>query len=666
MSTTKTTISSKLVLLVLVLAISQCYSLGITPNTQHIQPYIDSYVRALNQLDQSGRHPSTYHEHNGHKCTHDSHSHYHESNINILPGSKSVAANLKSVNYERHSMAAVAEVQPHPVRIMLNTTYLNNGSQPSACYSVGQTVAIGKGASRGACKMDDESFVPCTWTCTAEDVITPELVALIKETIMPTILQTFTHYLTTNGSDTTTIFKIVECDDTRIIIDQRNGFSGDYALYVTAHPNFPSVIATGGLCALFEDDGPAAGFLNFNPLKFAAFAKSGTSGQTWMSFLGVSIHESVHALGFSQYLFQNYLDRSTRAKYSYPIVTTQLYNGMTPSGESYQRPRYFLSSPTVLAITKSHFNCDQMPGAELENRGSNTSSHWKATAFGEEIMLGFALPVYPLSNLTLAALYDSGWWGLSNLTGVDPLVWGRNKGCAFAMEPCSPATWNFTGYWNDTAATSKYSTYGCTATRSGVGTWAARNYSGTYELKPYEQHFSQSPYLGFYLPFRDYCVSNDVVFLNSNYYCSDVTVKNTSQYEQFGPQSRCFDSQATSGSPVRPTCYPQKCSEDNTLMIQVNGEWNSCANTPSFTSSGVTVYCPDKSYTFCDRLLFASPPSNVPVVPTSPPLPNITSSNPTLTPTTTTTTNKPSAGGILSTGSAWIIVTISLIFTLLN
>lgn len=40
------------------------------------------------------------------------------------------------------------------------------------------------------------------------------------------------------------------------------------------------------------------------------------------------------------------------------------------------------------------------------------------------------------SNFTLALLEDSGWYK-PTYKNVDPVIWGKNKGCTF-IEKCSP------------------------------------------------------------------------------------------------------------------------------------------------------------------------------------------------------------------------------------
>lgn len=41
-----------------------------------------------------------------------------------------------------------------------------------------------------------------------------------------------------------------------------------------------------------------------------------------------------------------------------------------------------------------------------------------------------------ISNFTLAVLKDTNWYKITNESRVDPLFWGRNKGCDFPIKAC--------------------------------------------------------------------------------------------------------------------------------------------------------------------------------------------------------------------------------------
>ncbi|EFA78560.1 hypothetical protein PPL_09212 [Heterostelium album PN500] len=533
----------------------------------------------------------------------------------------------------------------HPLNIFMNTTYLNGGD-PQTCYSVGQSVVVGQGTPKGPCDRTNPSF-PCTWTCESVDVVTPGLVALITQTILPNLNKTFATYLTANGDGNTTIpnqNKQLSCVGEMITLPpQPFTFQGDFMLYITAHPNTPRSIANGAMCVLFANEGPAIGFLNLNPMNFSSFVNQDQYNSTWNILMGVAIHETTHALGFTPSLYKQFIDRSTEKPYNYSIAVQQDYQGVTPSGQTYTRPRWYIVSPMVKAIARTHFNCDSLIGAELENIGANNyTSHWKATTFGEELMLGFALPVGPLSNLTLALLYDSGWFGLANLDKVEPLVWGKNKGCGFA-EVCNSTTWNFPGYWNETQAKGSSSDSYCTATRSGVGNSYIQDYQ-TLLPKEY-QHFAD-PELGSTQSFRDYCLVTDIIYsapFGANYYCNDeqMSFYPNSQYETFGQGSRCLEYFNTTSNTYKPSCFQQRC-DGKTLMVAVNNQWLACPDGQEVTFSAANnliIKCPT-DYFFCEGDAFPTEPSDQPTNPTNPPVtsgfPNITN-NPTLTPTTSTT-----------------------------
>ena len=65
----------------------------------------------------------------------------------------------------------------------------------------------------------------------------------------------------------------------------------------------------------------------------------------------------------------------------------------------------YLSTPTVAAVVRSHFNCPSLPGAELENQsggGSCFGSHWERRLFPTEYMNSYLSHSPVFSALTLA------------------------------------------------------------------------------------------------------------------------------------------------------------------------------------------------------------------------------------------------------------------------
>uniref|UniRef100_A0A914GTQ9 Leishmanolysin-like peptidase n=1 Tax=Globodera rostochiensis TaxID=31243 RepID=A0A914GTQ9_GLORO len=86
---------------------------------------------------------------------------------------------------------------------------------------------------------------------------------------------------------------------------------------------------------------------------------------------------------------------------------------------------------------RTHFGCDRLEGAELENQGGDGTAmtHWEKRLFENEAMTGTHTqnPVY--SRITLALMEDSGWYR-ANYSIAERLHWGHKLGCSFAMKSC--------------------------------------------------------------------------------------------------------------------------------------------------------------------------------------------------------------------------------------
>ena len=98
---------------------------------------------------------------------------------------------------------------------------------------------------------------------------------------------------------------------------------------------------------------------------------------------------------------------------------------------------FVISTPNVVREVRAHFNCSKLEGAELENQGEDGTylSHFEKRLFENEAMTGTHTqnPIY--SRITLAVMEDTGWYKV-NYSLAQPLEWGKNLGCDFAMRSC--------------------------------------------------------------------------------------------------------------------------------------------------------------------------------------------------------------------------------------
>jgi hypothetical protein len=121
-------------------------------------------------------------------------------------------------------------------------------------------------------------------------------------------------------------------------------------------------------------------------------------------FSEVFLHELTHALGFLGGMFQYYpggLENTIKNKKIRGIERT------------------IMITPKVVEHAKKYFNCDSIEGVELEDQGGTGSSgsHWE-----QRILLGeyMGAVIYQeemvISEFTLAALEDSGWYKVNFLS----------------------------------------------------------------------------------------------------------------------------------------------------------------------------------------------------------------------------------------------------------
>lgn len=201
---------------------------------------------------------------------------------------------------------------------------------------------------------------------------------------------------------------------------------------------------------------PIAGHANICPNSIS------TKPQDLETLISTFKHEILHALGFSVSLYAFYRDKNGNAFSGSmsKLVNSSQSPSFTSDGSSIHRisrkilrkvirPKwkvrggaidhavFVISTPNVINEVRDHFNCSLLEGAELENQGEDGTAltHWEKRLFENEAMTGTHTqnPVY--SRITLALMEDTGWYK-ANYSLAQPLEWGKNLGCDFAMRSC--------------------------------------------------------------------------------------------------------------------------------------------------------------------------------------------------------------------------------------
>jgi Leishmanolysin len=107
-------------------------------------------------------------------------------------------------------------------------------------------------------------------------------------------------------------------------------------------------------------------------------------------------------------------------------------------------------TPSVQQVVRNHFDCQELPGAELESgeflplstspgEVSCLGDHWERRLFKSDLMnpVVDALEFNPrFSTITLAYFADSGWYQVDLSRASLAPSWGRGSGCGFVEERC--------------------------------------------------------------------------------------------------------------------------------------------------------------------------------------------------------------------------------------
>src|SRR4051812_20740114 len=100
--------------------------------------------------------------------------------------------------------------------------------------------------------------------------------------------------------------------------------------------------------------------------------------------LKTSMHEVTHALGFSSYFYDSYLNNATGTFYSPAPYFSSTSSGTAPSGNPYSMSIQKLRTPNVLRFARDYFSCPTLDGVELEEYGGGgtAGSHWDRRVCG--------------------------------------------------------------------------------------------------------------------------------------------------------------------------------------------------------------------------------------------------------------------------------------------
>ena len=281
---------------------------------------------------------------------------------------------------------------------------------------------------------------------------------------------------------------------------------------------------------------------NYRPIVGGVLLRSSydftqTNAQNFLIML--LLHEVTHVLGFSNNLFKHFQTNDTLTK-------TKTINGIQ---------RNLFTGSNVIKYAKKHFGCDNIEGIELENQGGSGSagSHWEARIMLGDYMISTDYHEIVISEISLALLEDSGWYGVNYYTG-GLFRYGKGLGCDFLNTKC--VSNNYTDFDREFCVNAGEDR--CSASNIDRGYCYIVNYSSS--LPSYYQYFD-SPTIGGFSP-ADYCPVS-ISFPSEYYYFYSRCDSNGKNYhnlpnifgETYGENSLCILSS------LAPSVYTSKLKE---------------------------------------------------------------------------------------------------------
>ena len=447
--------------------------------------------------------------------------------------------------------------------------------------------------------------VNCWKRCLDVDVATPDFIDEILTKLIPQVRAEFYNMAQVRkvqDGDLKTAFKIPTRCGPRggvpIPSDLKaTGFDGtnaDVIMFVTARPTSTGVLGWATSCLTTSPTNrPVAGHLNLSPQLIA---------ESFAEKIGVTKHESLHALGFSEIFFGGFYDANTTSLFNEESVRVLQEKTFVDSEQQEQIITISkLITPTVLEVARKYYNCPTLDGVRLEEGGGDgtAGSHWEKNIMYNELMVGSVGGELVLSSFTLAFLEDSGWYK-ANFSHAGRLLWGRSMGCEMADGRCenwSKANKNRVGYY-----CTQNNAPSCSFDLKFKGSCALGTYSSNLG---YYEHVPKSPKLGGPDNLMDYCPGFSR-FKNGDCSYTGYTDSQKYDFESFGSQSACFSSSLlsvfTSSDDESSRCLSYTCA-GGVLSFFVGGNQYTCPRDQSYvrktdmpTMFKGYVDCPERGY----------------------------------------------------------------------
>jgi len=346
------------------------------------------------------------------------------------------------------------------------------------------------------------------------------------------------------------------------------GVTTDFYLIVSStYDSSSNWIASAGSCALSgTNKRPLVAQMLFNTY----YTKPTTDPLIHEKNMYLTLHEMIHALGFTGSSFKNFIDNSGNTLTGH--IKSVVLDGQT---------RTVLDVEPLTSKLRTHFGCSTLEGAFMENDGGSgtAGSHFERRHFLNEVMTSGVIQGLRISEFSLALLEGSGWY-MPNYTYADSFYIGQGQGCGFLYTSCSSnAILNYDEFCETTSS------------RACAGVGVAGGVCSSD---------SRSDGCKYYIPVIEYhCESPDAI---------DYARLPTKETYSRTAGSKCFNGNLTTKTSGTATsmCFKYTCSGsglNTTVQVSIGTTSVTCKSEGQISVSGYNgkLKCPDP-LTFCNTI----------------------------------------------------------------
>jgi hypothetical protein len=469
-----------------------------------------------------------------------------------------------------------------PIRLHFDTSPFKDHSSPEICFIPEDEVVV--------------SNFGDLHVCTMSDVVTDEKLKVLSETFDNVRL-----YLNSliSVSPSVSPITVVEPWFTGEGEYRATHESIDFLVLVVPRILPPGVLASSMLSDAFHrtDGRPEGGVLEISigSLPQRPQDISDHPRELFMTLL----HEMFHFLAFRAELYPRWIDRRVGKRYNPPV----LRQVDPPFGRGLMWS--VISSPELSAVVATLFGTPplwQSSGLVLHNKFADSPhvdlDHSRALMFADDVTNPLMRPSVVVSNISLAGLYDSGWYDV-DFAMAEPVTWANYS--ALGLEK------PLTGLLTEAGNRALPASHKCEAPNDAKCYVDPRFTGDCRGLKKLHCEDRINPDWAdcplFFGPdeMRDFGDREyeGAKVLRTGVDCRGDRPASATPFESYGPESFCAVTDF--GNSRQAGCYRMECSAEGALAVTVGGETVRCQKGGEEVrmQNGGRLKCPDVTVT-CD------------------------------------------------------------------